>query len=355
MIDGTASCTEVSIVVQLERRRERDANDLSRTFCQLNDSFLRSIPAGTETNSRSVDPCRSRTQLRVMNNDLVPPDVTSSGPSDPEIAVVGGVHGDESGGVRAVRRLRDANLDLQRGVAFVIANPAAVEDGVRYLDSDLNRVFPGDPAGDREERLAAQLCDLIEPLTTLSLHGTHSRPEPFALVHRSQPHQFDLASRLPVPQIVDHSGVNEGTITACGLVVEIEVGAQGTDEAAVAAEHQARAFLRRVDALPGEPPDADPEYFHMTEPVPKPPDASYELYVENFERVPAGTIYASVGGQDLVADEAFYPILMSEHGYPGIFGYKGEKLGETLAEAREAIEQGPTERKPRTFRRDKRE
>jgi hypothetical protein len=265
-----------------------------------------------------------------MENNLVPPDVTVRGPGEPEVAVIGGVHGDETGGVRAVRRLREADLDLQRGVAFVLAHPAAIDAGERYFDSDLNRVFPGDPDGDRGEQLAARLCELIEDHTTLSLHGTHSQPRPFALIHRSQPREFDLAARLPVPQVVDHWGVNENTITTCGLTVEIEVGSQGTEEATASAERQARAFLSRVDALPDEPPDADPDFFHMAEPVPKPPDASYELYVENFERVPVGTVYASVDGRDKVADETFYPILMSECGYPDIFGYKGHKIAESL-------------------------
>lgn len=265
-----------------------------------------------------------------MDNDFVPPDVTVRGPGEPEVAVVGGVHGDETGGVHAVRRLREADLDLQRGVAFVLANPAAIDADQRYLDSDLNRVFPGDPDGDREERLAARLCELIEDYTTLSLHGTYSQPWPFALIHRSRPREFELAAQLPVPQVVDHWGVNEETITRCGLTVEIEVGAQGSSEAAAAAERQARAFLKRVDALPGERPDANPDYFHMAEPVPKPSGASYELYVENFERVPEGTVYASVNGQDLVAAEPFYPILMSESGYPDIFGYKGYKIAESI-------------------------
>ncbi|WP_336365353.1 M14 family metallopeptidase [Halalkalicoccus salilacus] len=265
-----------------------------------------------------------------MDNDFAPLDVTVRGPGEPEIVVIGGVHGNETGGVRAVRRLREAELDLQRGVAFVLANPAAIDAGERYLDSDLNRVFPGNPDGDREERIAAQLCKLIQDRTTLSLHGTNSHPRPFALIHRSQPREFDLAARLPVSQVVDHWGVNEETITTCGLTVEIEVGAQGSDEAAASAEHQTRAFLKRVDALPGELPDADPDFFHMREPVPKPSDASYELYVQNFERVPAGTVYANVDGQDLVADESFYPILMSECGYSDIFGYKGRKIAESL-------------------------
>ena len=278
-----------------------------------------------------LDP-EGRTQ---MGTDLRPPDVTVAGPGDPEVAVVGGIHGDEPSGVRAVRRLREADLDLQRGVAFVIAHPSAVEAGVRYLDSDLNRVFRGDRDGDREHRLAAELCELIEPLKTVSLHDTHSRPIPFALVHRSEPREFDIASELPVPQVVDHSGVNEGTITTCGLVVEIEVGAADLEDGARFAEEQARAFLQQVDALPGDPPSADPDYYHMTSRLPKPPGASYELYAENFELVPEGTVYARIDDRELVAEEPFYPILLSETGYVDIFGYRGRKLGESLAEVRE--------------------
>ncbi|WP_232701898.1 succinylglutamate desuccinylase/aspartoacylase domain-containing protein [Halobacterium wangiae] len=271
-----------------------------------------------------------------MSDEYVPPDVTVAGPGEPEVAVIGGVHGDEPGGVHAVRRLRDADLDLQRGVMFVVANPAAVEAGQRFLDSDLNRVFPGDPDGDREQRIAAEVCDRVAELTTMSIHGTHSHPEPFGLVHRSQPSEYDLVAELPLPHVVDHSGVYEGTITTCGCLVEIEVGIQGTDEAAEAAERQARAFLQRVGALPGDPPRGNPDFFHMTEAVPKAPGAVGDLYVRNFEYVPEGTVFAAVDGEDLVADEPFYPILMSECGYPDIFGYKGRKLGDSLEEVKQS-------------------
>ncbi|MFC7216143.1 succinylglutamate desuccinylase/aspartoacylase family protein [Saliphagus sp. GCM10025334] len=251
------------------------------------------------------------------------------------MVVVAGVHGDERSGIRAVNRLREADLDLQRGVAFVLANPEAIEAGERYLDSDLNRVFPGDPDGDREERIAARLCEFVEGRTTLSLHGTAAEPTPFALIHSAQEREFTLASQLPVPRIVDHWGINEETITACGFTVEIELAATNTDEIAEAAEHQARSFLKRVDALPGDPPNVDSEHFHMSEPVPKPDGSSYEVHVENFERVPRGAVYASVDGRELTADEVFWPIMLSAEGYDDIFGYRGQKIGESLDDVRE--------------------
>lgn len=270
-----------------------------------------------------------------MGADFGPLDVTVRGQGEPEVLVVGGVHGDETNGIRAVRRLREADLDLQRPVAFVLANPAAIEAGERYLDSDLNRVFPGDPDGDREERIAARLCAFVEGRTTLSLHSTDSEPTPFALVHSEQEREFELAAGLPVPHVVDHWGINEQTITTCGCSVEIELASEASERAVGAAEYQARAFLERVDALPGEPPVADPDFFHMDEPVSKTAEGSYELYVENFELVPAGTTYARVDGEDLVAEESFWPILMSEEGFPEILGYKGRKIGTSLADVRE--------------------
>ncbi|WP_436344775.1 succinylglutamate desuccinylase [Natronorubrum sp. FCH18a] len=248
--------------------------------------------------------------------------------------VVAGVHGDEMSGIRAVRRLRGADLDLQRGVAFVLANPAAIEAGERYLDSDLNRAFPGDPDGDREERIAARLCEVVDGRTSLSLHGTEAEPTPFALVHSAQEREFELASELPVPHVVDHWGVNEHTITTCGFTVEIELAADDSEDAADAAEYQARAFLERVDALPGDPPKADPDYFHMGEPVPKPDGESSEFHVENFERVPEGTVYATVDGEELTADEPFWPILMSDDGAEDIFGYRGHEIGESLVDVK---------------------
>jgi len=269
--------------------------------------------------------------------DDVSPEVTVRGPGEPVAAVVGGIHGDEPSGVRAVRRLRDADLSLRRAVAFVVANPPAVRADERYLDADLNRSFPGDPDGNREERLAAQLCEVTGDLPTLSLHATHSQPEPFALVDRRQPAAVELAAGLPVPHVVDHHETLDGAFTACGRVVTVEAGCQRTDEAARTAKRQAEAFLRLVDALDADPTDADPEFFAVHEPVSKPPGGDYELLVDNFERVPAGTTYATAAGEKLVADEPFYPVLMSECGYEDVFGYEGEKLGDTLDEVRTTL------------------
>ncbi len=269
-----------------------------------------------------------------MEVDATPLDVTVRGPGEPEVIVVGGIHGDETGGVHAVRRLRDADLSWRRGVAFVLANPSAIEAGARYVTSDLNRAFPGDPDGDYEHRLAAHLCEFVRGRPTLSLHGTRSKPTPFALIRSNEPRELDLAEGLPVDRVVDYIDVGYGTLAECGVTVEVEVGALGTDRASTAAERQARAFLQHVGAIPGEPARRHPSLYRMVEPIPKPRGERHEVLVRNFERVPAETAFARVDGEPIIAEESFYPILLSAEGYVDLFGFKGEFVADSLSAVR---------------------
>jgi predicted deacylase len=272
-----------------------------------------------------------------MSDATLTPDVTTHGPGEPKVAIVGGIHGDEPSGVRAVERLRTAaradDLDLRAAIKLVIANPPAIAAGKRYLDSDMNRSFPGDPEGNREQRLAARLAAETEGLITLSLHSTHSQDDPMALFDRSQRGMLDIAAGLPVPYVVDHHSVASGSYTEVNDVVTVESGWQGTEEAAVEAEKLAIDFLRLTDVLDGEPKETETGFFSMRDPVPKPPSDAYEFLAENFELVEAGTVFARAGAVELVADESFYPILMSAVGYATIFGYKGIRLGGSVAEA----------------------
>lgn len=276
--------------------------------------------------------------------DSVAPAVVDRGPGSPEVAVVAGIHGDEPSGVRAVRGFLGDDPALERGVRFVVANPAAYIADERYLDADLNRVFPGTAgADDRERRLAPQVCAATEGLPTLSLHATHSQSEPIALVDLEED-VADLAAALPVPYVVDETNAVDGAFTTCSSVITLEAGCQHTAAATETATEGIRAFLALTDALeepvPGDDSDTAPEFFTLEGSVEKPSGESYSLRAENFERVPAGARFASAGGEDLVADEPFVPVLMSECGYQDVFGYWGRRLGDSLAEARDALADG---------------
>ena len=273
-----------------------------------------------------------------MFGDGVGIDVTVLGSGEPELSVVGGIHGDEPAGVRAIRRVIEAEPDLERPVQFVVANPPAAVAHRRSLDTDMNRVFPGESGvATLERRLAAELTEAVAGTTVLSIHATHSSVEPLAFVSGSHPVAQAIAARLPLEHVVNHDPVVDGAFTSCERVVSVEAGRQLTEDATRNAARIVQAFLRLTDALPDQPTTGDPAYYTLIDQVKKPAEADNpRLAVDNFERVESGETYAKAADVEFVADRPFFPILMSENGYDDIFGYKGEKAGDTLAAAREA-------------------
>ncbi|MFB6219694.1 MAG: succinylglutamate desuccinylase/aspartoacylase family protein [Halobacteriaceae archaeon] len=254
--------------------------------------------------------------------------VETLGDGTAEVAVVGGIHGDEPCGVRAVEGVIEESPAVERPVKLVVANEEALERGVRYIDADLNRAFPGDPdAGPHEYRLAARLTDELRGCTVLALHSTQSHPEPFAIVSGVDEFARDVVPRLPVVAAVDTGSFVDGRIFAAARSVEVECGRQGTDRAAENAAGVVRAFLAATGVL-GEPaPAREVPLFRLSDAVPKPDAEEYAVHPENFERVDAGEVFASAGGDPLRAAEPFYPVLMSAEGYDEVFGYAAERVG----------------------------
>ncbi|MFC7255418.1 M14 family metallopeptidase [Haloplanus litoreus] len=257
---------------------------------------------------------------------------------DPQVAVVAAVHGDEPCGPRAVDELLADPPEFRRPVKFVVANERALDRGVRYLDEDLNRTFPGDEtAASHERRLAARLLTELDGCTTLALHSTQSYADPFALVDTVAPETAGLCAHLPVDAVVETDAHAGGRLIDYPRTVEVECGLQWSETATANARRLIDAFLAATGVLPasaGVDPCYDVPIFRLTGRVPKAPAADHEVFVENFDRVAAGVPFAAADGDDRIAEEPFYPILMSADGYEDVFGYAGERVGR-LADAEE--------------------
>lgn len=138
------------------------------------------------------------------------------------LIVTGAVHGNETCGTVAIRRVLD---DIERGrlvinagaVTFVpITNPLAYERHQREGDRNLNRkLAPTDAPREFEDHIANWLCPLLARHDMLlDLHSFHTAGEPFVMVgpennagtlepfaHAEQ--EEALAVRLGVRRIVD--------------------------------------------------------------------------------------------------------------------------------------------------------
>lgn len=253
--------------------------------------------------------------------------VAQIGSGTPELAVVAGVHGDEPCGVRAVERLLDERPTVERPVKLIVANEEALERRVRFVDEDLNRAFPGDPdAKTHEGRLAHRLVEELEGCLTFSMHSTQSHAEPFAIVNGVSETAKDIVPQLPVTAMVETSNFSEGRLFSEIDTIEVECGLQGSETAAQNADRLTRAFLTTVGALPGDTMASDLPVYRLTDVIRKREADTYEVFVENFTEVDAGAPFAAADGERQIAEESFYPVLMSPNGYRDVFGYAAEKV-----------------------------
>ena len=253
--------------------------------------------------------------------------VAQLGSGTPELAVVAGIHGDEPGGVRAIERLLDERPSVERPVKLVVANEKALERQVRFVDEDLNRAFPGDPgAKTHEGQLAHRLVEELEGCLTFSMHSTQSHAEPFAIVNGVSETAEEVVPQLPVVAMVETSEFAEGRLFSEIETIEVECGLQGSETAAQNADRLTRAFLTAVGALPGDTVARDLPVYRLTDVIQKDQADTYEVFVENFTEVEAGDPFAAADGDTQVADEPFYPVLMSPNGYSDVFGYAAEKV-----------------------------
>lgn len=89
-----------------------------------------------------------------------------------KLLVIGGLHGKEPLGVDVVQQLQQhprASLDA------MIGNQEAVAAGTRFVDDDINRIFPGQPDGNKEERLAYEITELGQKYDlVIDIHNTPS-------------------------------------------------------------------------------------------------------------------------------------------------------------------------------------
>jgi predicted deacylase len=245
--------------------------------------------------------------------------VIEKGCGRPEIAVVACMHGDELCGKEAVDRFLESEFEVERPVKFIVANEEAIENGERFIDTDLNRCFPGDPeSGSHEERLAAKLMEELEGLKSITLHSMKEFGEMFCLVNAVDE---DLVAAPGVEKAVDVAPLDKDSVEKYLDAVSVEVGEVGSDEASENAYEVLLNFLAYFNVIDREKPDGRPELFEMYEAVP----GSYEFLAENFEKVEEGEKYAESEEEELRAEEAFYPILMSSDGYDEILGFRGRK------------------------------
>ena len=88
------------------------------------------------------------------------------------ILVIGGMHGNEKLGIELVKLLKSRPIE---GVSAVIANPVAVKNEVRFMETDLNRSFGAKNYTSLEEKRALEIEKMTKSYDlVLDFHNTQT-------------------------------------------------------------------------------------------------------------------------------------------------------------------------------------
>lgn len=191
------------------------------------------------------------------------------------LVVTAGVHGCEYVGIEALRRL-EKRLQPEKMSGNLILLPLVNEEGfytgarqIVPLDGkNLNRVFPGTPAGTLSERIAHTLETMLYPHADLlvDLHGGDSNESLCPLVFVPAAGQETVnraalaaASVLSVPYRVRSTaknGLYSWAVQQGVPAILLERGGQGlwTEAEVAACQTDVMALLHHLHIFPGNPP-----------------------------------------------------------------------------------------------------
>lgn len=250
----------------------------------------------------------------------------------PVVFVNACTHGHETVGVRVIEELQ--KLHIAHGTLLCnIANVRAMEQQVAFTESDLNRVFPGNPEGTYEERLAAYMqpvlsaCDVV-----IDIHATETNSpgeDSMVIVTKLDADTQDAIESFSPPRtlVMEYTKSN-ALISGAKIGIGFEYGKNehpDTKEYIVRDITSMLAFFGMVSVPTDHTVHPDTLYYRVFGVLPK-EDGMVLESVENFTFIKEGQAIGTDKGSPMYAKQDFVPILFGNNRYKDIFGFLGENI-----------------------------
>ena len=223
------------------------------------------------------------------------------GPGPVSVCVVCCPHGDELIGEVIFQHYAPL-ISQTPGLRLIFANQSAHSQGRRFIDTDLNRSFPGSPTGSHEEQLAAAMMpSLTDADYVLDLHTTTSNITMTPIVANLAAGTRAVLNLTDSPEIA----LMENGIANHALIGQVAAGVSLEFNRTYATTPAARDHIITIVTalLTGQPRPARPRrVFHITGTIP----ASQPL--------PSGAANFTPSGYPPV-----YPFLLGEKAYADSF------------------------------------
>jgi succinylglutamate desuccinylase len=135
------------------------------------------------------------------------------------LAIVCCLHGNERYGLSV--------CESQSLFPFVLANERALKENKRFIDADLNRIFPGKPNGNYEEKRAIELSEQLKSFNyVLDLHSSSNECPLFGIITKPNKDKIEFAKKLGLNRLVIMpttfaSGKTLIDFVNCGISLEV--------------------------------------------------------------------------------------------------------------------------------------
>ena len=231
--------------------------------------------------------------------------------------ILAGVHGDEYGGIEAIKEIV-SNISIQKGkVFFILGNPLAIQNNVRFVEANLNRMFADKLVAEKDkqsyEYKRAQFLKgyLDQADALLDIHSSFTpKSKPFII---TEANTKDITKFLPFDLVVtgfdavEPGGTDYYMNTIRGSKgICVECGHLADENSANVAKESVYAFLKVMGHI--EPNDfverTNQSFIHI--------DNLYYTKTnkfilakgfEDFEKISAGQILAKDGEESVIAEK----------------------------------------------------
>lgn len=242
-------------------------------------------------------------------------------------------HGDELIGLNVAKELQKLGFDDQV-LQVQIANPRAYEAGVRFIDQDLNRAFPGKPNGNYEQQRAHQLLPSIKSAdVVIDIHSTTSQLKDAVIVTKLDKQTRDCLQAIhPKYALIMEATQNHALIAHAPVGIAFEYGQENSPTVVQRVVTDINRLLNHLGVIKyhAAKRHRPTQFFRVHSEVKKPSGYILRENVKNYQLIPKGQVFASKEGKELRASEDFYPILFGQNNYEDIFGFMGAKLSEDV-------------------------
>jgi|SRR3989339_866985 len=250
----------------------------------------------------------------------------------PRVLLNACTHGNEKVGLRVLKHFKD--VELLRGTLMLhIANKQAVSKNIRFVDHDLNRVFPGKRKGSHEEMLAYAMTPFIKAFdVVIDVHSTESGLTSSVIVTTLTPEARNLITAIAPKQVI-HMVATESNalISNAKIGISFECGKDKSEQTYRETVRGITRSLEYLHMLPAHKKSSRgktcPSLYEAFAILPKP--EGYVVYsrIKNFKLIKKGEPigYHPATKKRILAPRAFYPILFGKNSYKTVFGFMGKK------------------------------